>query len=778
MLSVAAFCVLFCVFASAAPKAQAKAKTGNSVLIERFMPPIPEGRSWKLIWNDEFDGKKLDESKWEIIGGSRRRDGYWVKENSYLDAKGNLILRTKKDGYRYTSGAVRTQGKFEHTFGYWVCRCKFPEEPGHWPAFWMFARPGVTKLGNEGRDGTEIDIMEKPWREDKITQNLHWDGYGKEHKHAGKTTTILGLSEGFHTFGLHWKPDEYVFYVDGKETWRTSAGGVSQVPEFIKLTEEIGKWGGDIKTAKLPDYFVVDYVRVYDEVDSGPAGRESKEQQIIRKAANVTPSARQLAWQQGEFISFIHFGVNTFTGREWGTGKEDPKIFNPTNLDTDQWCRMIKAAGMTQAILTVKHHDGFCLWQTRYTTHSVASNRWRNGKGDVLRDLVKSCNKYGLKVAVYLSPADLYQIESPDGLYGNLSKYTERIIPRPVPGRPFRDKRTFKYLVDDYNEYFMNQLFELLTEYGPIHEVWFDGAHPKRKGGQKYTHAQWYELIRELAPDAVIFGKGPDVRWCGNEGGGTRAAEWSVIPISEPVDKFQWPDMTAQDLGSLEKLQKILDNNGYLHWYPAETNTSIRHGWFWRDEKQHVKSTEQILDIWYRSVGGNTVFLLNIPPNRNGLFGERDIKVLREVGQILRESFKTNLAKGAKATASVSRGAGFEAARAIDGKTTTCWMPPDWTTQAELVIALQDQKTFNRVVFQEQIRNFGQRISKFAVDAQTKGKWQQIAEGQTVGYKRICRTKDITTDKIRIRVLDSRLYPTISNVELYFAPSIETIIGK
>jgi len=554
------------------------------------LPPPAQAKTWKLAWSDEFNGTKVDQTKWDVMGDWKRRDGYWLKEDSYLDGKGNLIIRTKKAGDRYTCGAVRTKGKFEHNFGYWVCRCKFPIEEGHWPAFWLHIG-SVGKIGNEGADGTEIDIMEKPWRDDKTTQNLHWDGYGKEHKSAGKESIIPGLSKGWHTFGLLWRPDEYVFYVDGKETWRTKAGGVSQVPEYAKLTEEIGKWGGDITKASLPDYFVVDYVRVYDEVADDDQG--AREKDLNLRAADVRPAPRQLAWQQGEFIAFIHFGVNTFTAREWGTGKEDPKIFNPENLDTDQWCRMMQAAGMTQAILTVKHHDGFCLWQTRYTNHSVASGNWREGKGDVLRDLAESCKKYDIKLAVYLSPADLYQIENPEGLYGNLSEYTERVIPRPVEGRPFKDKRTFKFRVDDYNEYFLNQLFELLTEYGPVHEVWFDGAHPKRKGGQKYTYQHWYQLIRELAPQAVIFGKGPDVRWCGNEGGRTREAEWSVIPISKPLNEFLWPDMTAGDLGSLGKLKENFDKGGFLHWYPAETNTSIRHGWFWRDEKQPIYGIAQ-----------------------------------------------------------------------------------------------------------------------------------------------------------------------------------------
>jgi len=502
--------------------------------------------------------------------------------------------------------------------------------------------------------------------------------------------------------------------------------------------------------------------------DSPPA--ISADAETVRQAVAVKPHARQIAWHEDEFIAFVHFGVNTFTGREWGTGKENPQIFHPTNLDTDQWCRAMNAAGMKKVILTVKHHDGFCLWQTRYTRHNVASSRWRDGKGDVLRDLSASCRKFGLKLGVYLSPADLYQIESPNGLYGNLSQYTERTIPRPVPGRPFKDPHTFTYRVDDYNEYFLNQLFELLTEYGPVDEVWFDGAHPKRKGGQRYTYAHWYDLIRTLAPQAVIFGKGPDVRWCGNEGGGTRAAEWSVVPIAKPVNEFDWPDMTGRDLGSLGKLKAALAGGGYLHYYPAETNTSIRRGWFWRDEQQHVKPPSEILDIWYRSVGGNSVFLLNVPPNREGLFPQRDVKVLEEVGQIIKSTFSVNLAQHATAEAPHVQGEGFEAGKAIDGDTTTCWMPPEGTTQAELIVTLPKPQTFNRVVFQEHIQGYSQRIARFAVDARVDGRWTQIAEGQTVGYKRICRTPLVTADKVRLRFLDCRMSPTISNFGLYLEP--------
>lgn len=494
------------------------------------------------------------------------------------------------------------------------------------------------------------------------------------------------------------------------------------------------------------------------------AASVAQAESLVQMAADVRPTARQLAWQQLEFTCFIHFGVNTFRWVEWGDGKEDEAIFNPTELDTDQWCETAKAAGMKLMLFTVKHHDGFCLWQTRYTTHSVASSQWKDGKGDVLRELAQSCKKYGLKLGVYLSPADLYQIEHPEGLYGNLSEYSQRSIPRPVRGRPFKDKRTFRYRADDYNEYFMNQLFELLTEYGPVHEVWFDGAHPKRKGGQQYVRQDWYDLIRKLAPEAAIAIKGPDVRWCGNEAGWTRPAEWSVIPIENAPDNWHWPDMTQADLGSMEKIRQVMANGGFLHWYPAETNTSIRHGWFWRDENQQVKSTEDILDIWYRSVGGNTVFLLNVPPNRKGLFSRRDSNVLREVGAILRRTFAGNLAKGAMVRS--SGGAGEQLV--LDGNAFTCWQGTEGVEKAELIVNLSKPRKFNRVVLQEQIRDCGQRIANFAVDIMANGKWEKIAENTVVGYKRICRTETVTADSIRVRILQSRTEPTISELGLYY----------
>jgi len=506
------------------------------------------------------------------------------------------------------------------------------------------------------------------------------------------------------------------------------------------------------------------------QADGGAAaGPDSNTRDLMRKAVSVRPHPRQAAWQELEFLAFVHFGVNTFTGREWGTGKESPEIFNPVKLDAEQWARTCKAAGMKMILLTAKHHDGFCLWPSAYTEHDVENSPWKGGRGDVVREVADACRKYGLKLGVYLSPADLAEIRKPGGRYGNGSKATESAIPTPVPGR-VKATETRTYVVDDYNRYFLNQLWELLTQYGPVHAVWFDGANPKPGTGQTYDRKAWFDLIRTLQPDACIAIKGPDVRWCGNEAGRTRKAEWSVIPIGTRPGDWTWPDARANDLGSLARLRRALEREGHLHWYPAETNTSIRHGWFWRDEKQRVKTPQEILDIWHRSVGGNTVFLLNIPPNRDGLFSERDTKVLLAVGEFLRKMQATDLAAGAEAGASAVRGKGFEARNILDGDPATCWMPPDWTVQSEVAITLDGVKTFNRVVLQEQIGEYGQRIAGFAVDAYLDGRWKEIARDTVVGYKRICTTPAVTTNQVRIRILDSRVCPTLSRAALHYAP--------
>ncbi|MCE4566972.1 alpha-L-fucosidase [Maribellus sp. CM-23] len=473
---------------------------------------------------------------------------------------------------------------------------------------------------------------------------------------------------------------------------------------------------------------------------------------IIAKAAHVVPTPNQMDALSDEFIAFIHFGPNTFTRMEWGNGMEDPRIFDLRELDTDQWCQAMKAAGMTKVIFTAKHHDGFCLWQSRYTEHGIMASPFKDGKGDVLKDLAESCENYGLKLGVYLSPADLFQIENPEGLYGNLSKKTERIIPRPIEGRPFENKTTFKFTVDDYNEYFLNQLFELLTEYGPVHEVWFDGAHPKRKGGQTYDYMAWKELIRTLAPEAVIFGR-EDIRWCGNESGKTRDTEWNVIPYQENPDIAEhFPDMTDKSLGSREQLFQAK----FLHYQQAETNTSIREGWFYRDEtSQKVRNADDVFDIYERSVGGNSTFLLNIPPNREGRFSDEDVQVLEEVGKRIEQTYGTDLLRGAKGPAEV-----------LDNDPNSYKLLAD--DEKAIEITMVSEVEANRFVIQEAIASHSERIEKHALDAWIDNQWQEVASATNVGYKRILRFPTVTTSKWRLRILESRMAPAIAKVSAHY----------
>lgn len=489
-----------------------------------------------------------------------------------------------------------------------------------------------------------------------------------------------------------------------------------------------------------------------DVANTIPVSENDSKETIILKAAHVVPTRNQYAALNNEFIAFIHFGPNTFTRMEWGTGMEDPGIFDLKELHTDQWCQAMKAAGMKMVILTVKHHDGFVLWQSRYTEHGIMSSPFKNGQADVLRELSNSCKKYGLKLGVYLSPADLFQIENPAGLYGNGSEHTKRVIPRPVPGRPFANKTTFEFVVDDYNEYFLNQLFELLTEYGPIHEVWFDGAHPKRKGNQQYNYQAWKKLIRTLAPEAVIFGR-EDVRWCGNESGRTRSTEWNVIPYPEnPDTASHFPDLTDESLGSREDLYEA----NYLHYQQAETNTSIREGWFYRDDiHQKVRSADDVFDIYERAVGGNSTFLLNIPPNREGKFSPEDVSVLKEVGKRIRETYGADLLANAEGPSQVLDN---------NGKTYLLADRP----QPEIIVSTPAPVTVNRFVLQEAVSTHGERVEQHALDAWIDGGWKEIAAATNIGYKRILRFPEVTSAKFRVRITRSRYTPAIGEISAHY----------
>ncbi|WP_114790268.1 alpha-L-fucosidase [Niabella yanshanensis] len=473
---------------------------------------------------------------------------------------------------------------------------------------------------------------------------------------------------------------------------------------------------------------------------------------IISKAVHVVPTANQYAALRNEYIAFIHFGPNTFTRMEWGSGKEDPKVFDLKTLDTDQWCRVMKEAGMKMVIITAKHHDGFVLWQSRYTKHGIMSTGFQNGKGDIVKELSTSCKKYGLRLGIYLSPADLFQIENAEGLYGNLSTYTERIIPRNIPGRPFANKTTFTFKVDDYNEYFLNQLFELLTEYGPISEVWFDGAHPKTKGGQTYNYLAWKKLIQTLAPNAVIFGK-QDIRWCGNEAGGTRATEWNTIAYPfNPDTANYFPDLTKASLGQRDDLYKAK----YIHYQQAETNTSIREGWFYRDNtEQKVRSADDVFDIYERSVGGNSTFLLNIPPNREGRFSDRDVKALLDAGRRIKDTYGINLFKNAMGDAKI-----------LDNNPATFSLLKD--NAAELIITMPSAITINRILLQESVTTHGERVEAHAVDAWTGNEWKKIAVATNIGYKRILRFPEVTASKFRIRFTQLRAAPAINRVAAFY----------
>ncbi|MDR2982716.1 MAG: alpha-L-fucosidase [Puniceicoccales bacterium] len=504
-------------------------------------------------------------------------------------------------------------------------------------------------------------------------------------------------------------------------------------------------------------------------------GVSEEEKAFEEKLAAVVPSDAQYRWQTNhEVYAFIHFGINTFTDREWGTGKENPRQFAPEKVDARQWARTLKSAGMSMVMVTVKHHDGFCLWPSRYTEHSVKNSPWKNGQGDVLRELVDACRAENLAVGIYLSPADLFQIENEAGLYGDESTYVETAIPTdpatfktdPAKGRPApMGAPTFQFKTDSYNRYFLNQLYELLTEYGTIDEIWFDGAHPKRKGNQQYTYAEWYKLIRTLQPNIVIAIKGPDVRWVGNERGIARESEWSPVGLPLPPEAYNWPDMTGRVLGNRDNLR----NSKSFHWYPAEADVSIRPGWFYHaKEDSRVKSPETLLDLYIKSVGRNASFLLNVPPNKQGMLHENDVASLKEFGQRLRDIYGKNLAAGATITASSTLD-GTSAKAVVDRKYETYWEAAPWTTPVTLEITLPKTVTFNRILLQEQIKR-GQRVEKFSVEAMINGNWRKLTEATTIGYKRILPIGDVSAKQLRIRFDEARVAPTLAEFGLHYDP--------
>ena len=446
-------------------------------------------------------------------------------------------------------------------------------------------------------------------------------------------------------------------------------------------------------------------------------------EQKVDMAARLVPTPQQMEWQQMELTAFLHFGINTFTDREWGDGSEDPALFNPTELDAEQWVRSLKEAGFRMVILTAKHHDGFCLWPTKTTKHSVASSPWKDGKGDVVKELRDACTKYDMKFGVYLSPWDR-----------NAESYGDS--PR-------------------YNQFFIDQLTELLTNYGEVHEVWFDGANAEGPNGKKqiYDWDAFYKTIQTLQPKAVMAIMGDDVRWVGNERGLGRETEWSATVLApgiynraDSVNTALGVGSTSADLGSREVLAKANE----LFWYPSEVDVSIRPGWFYHaNQDNQVKSLKHLMDIYCQSVGYNSVLLLNIPPDRRGLIHENDVQRLKEFADYRNRAFADNLVTDGQVLWTAGAGESHE-------------------------YTLKEGSTVNLIVLQEDLSK-GQRVEEFEVEGLVDGQWQSLGKGTTVGYKRILRIPDAKATQLRVKLLSTRLKANISNVAAYYAaPLAET----
>lgn len=456
------------------------------------------------------------------------------------------------------------------------------------------------------------------------------------------------------------------------------------------------------------------------------------------EACGPVPTENQMKWQEMEYYSFIHFSLNTYTDQSWGFGDEDINLFNPTELDARQWAQICKEAGMKGIIITAKHHSGFCLWPSEYTEYSVKNAPWKDGKGDVVRELADACEEYGLKLGIYVSPWDRNH---------------------PDYGKP------------EYITYFRNQIKELLTNYGPIFEIWFDGAN----GGTGYygganenrkidrtTYYDWantYKLVRGLQPNIIIWNDGgdrADLRWVGTEDGYVGETNWSLLNAKGDVP---W-NMLHYGVEEGDS------------WVPAEVNTSIRPEWFYHpNEDSKVKTVPQLMDTYYHSIGSNGTLLLNFPIMPNGLIHPTDEKMALEFGQAVKESFAVNLAEKAKAEASNVRGNAkeFGAAKAIDGHKDSYWATDDSVNTASLTIDLGKPTLFNRFMAQEYIR-LGQRVKSFTIEAFVDGGWKEISGGTTIGYKRILRFPAVEASKVRFSITGSKCCPLISNIGIYNAP--------
>ena len=443
----------------------------------------------------------------------------------------------------------------------------------------------------------------------------------------------------------------------------------------------------------------------------------------------VVPNQAQVEWQKKEYTMFVHFGPNTFTGAEWGSGQEKAEIFNPTALDCGQWASVAKAAGMKGIIITAKHHDGFCLWPNPVSKHTVAQSPWKDGKGDVLKELSEACREYGLEFGVYISPWDRN-----DPHYGT----------------------------DEYNNIFVKTLEHALGSYGHVFEQWFDRACGEGPNGkqQVYDWPLFNSTVHRMQPEAVIFSDyGPGCRWVGNESGSAGRTCWSTINVNE--------DFTGQELSRKDLNEGIKGGNT---WAAAETDVSIRPGWFWRkSENSKVKSLQHLLKIYYESVGRNSLLLLNVPADTRGLIHEVDSMRLMQLRAALDEIFSRDHSEGAKVEADNVRGGSrrFKAENLLDQDYDKYWTTDDDVTNTSFVVTLPEARTFNRVQLQEYIP-LGQRVSAFSIDAMTEdGSWQPIARETTIGYKRIVHVPTTTTIAVRVNIEESEACPVLNGFALF-----------
>jgi alpha-L-fucosidase len=469
------------------------------------------------------------------------------------------------------------------------------------------------------------------------------------------------------------------------------------------------------------------------------AFQQSTAQKVLPPAPVLpVPTAKQLAWHKMEMTTFVHFTTNTFTGKEWGFGDEKESVFNPTAASPDQWLQVFKNNGFKGVILTTKHHDGFCLWPSKYTEHSVKNSPYKNGKGDLVKETSVAAKKYGLQFGIYLSPWDR-----------NHADY----------GKPA------------YITYYRNQLKELTTNYGPLFEIWLDGANggdgyyggtnePRKiNGATYYDWATTISQVRKVQPNTLFFSDaGPDIRWVGNESGIAGETNWNTIT----------PDTLYAGKANINKLLNTGSPDG-TRWIPAEVDVSIRPGWFYHaEEDSKVKTPEQLFEIYLSSVGRGSVLLLNIPPDRRGLVHENDIQSLEGFTKLRKERLSNNLAKNARVTASQTRGNSplYKAAHITDGNATTYWATDDGQTTGSFEIDLKSPKAVQYILLQEYI-NLGQRVEAFTVEAWKDNQWQPVATATTIGYKRILKIDPVTTTKVKITITSAKACPLISNVSLY-----------